>query len=306
MTTSAINFDSERLQMLLHALPIGISWARLEDSRIIFVNHKFTEIFGYTAEDFATVPEWVEKTYVREDHRKRAASNWYKFFEMQTTDQFEIDPVEVDVLCKSGEIKTTIHGGVILPETDWALATFTDISDRKRDEDLIRRLAEEDSLTKLKNRRAFEAHLERVVDTVLREGRSMHLLILDLDYFKQINDTYGHQIGDKVLMEVASRLRQCVRSSDVLARFAGDEFAIILNDAGGRDNVDQVCHKIMGCFMEPFDCEGDEEKLGVSIGIACLPGDARDTTGLFWAADKAMYASKGTGRNTWTYASQTD
>lgn len=289
------------LQAVLDAMPIPVTWARLEDARIIFMNRKFTEVFGYQVGDFETVPEWVEKAYPDPHHRARAEGTWYMFFGNPTLHEYEIDPVEVDVLCRDGTIKTTILGGVIVPKAGLAVATFVDISDRKRDEVLVRQLAEEDPLTGLRNRRAFDAHLEYSMKQTSVHGSSLNLLILDLDLFKEVNDRFGHALGDVLLQEVATRISDSVRSSDVVARFGGDEFGVILTNTAGQTDVGRVCDKLIAAVEEPVEIEGHTIHPGVSIGVGCCPQDASSPGALFRAADQALYQAKQQGRGSWSY-----
>lgn len=293
-----------RLRMVLDAMPVAVSLASLESGRIIFMNRKFTQLFGYRVGDLATLHDWVQQAYPNVEHRDRAVKSWCAYFGTPSLDEFEIEPVEVDVRCSDGTIKTAIHGGMILPEPGWAMATFVDISERKRDELLIRQLAEEDVLTGLPNRRAFEGHLERAVSDARRDRQSMHLLVLDLDYFKEVNDRHGHQGGDLLLQAVAERLKACVRSSDLVARFGGDEFAIILGRSGSDANAGRICDKILEAVHRPFDLSGRQCHVGVSIGLARFPQDGRDAAALFEAADRALYRVKREGRGRWRAASE--
>lgn len=305
MTTEhPVPFDARQLHTMIEALPLAVSWARLEDGVILFMNRKFTELFGYGPGDFRTVQEWVDKAYVYAEHRQRAMEQWYPYFGAALDEPREIPPVEVDVQCKDGTVRTCLLHGVILPEAGWAVASFVDVTERKRQEAMVQALADHDPLTDLINRRVFDGYLNHYVERA-RGGRGpAHLLLLDLDHFKDVNDRFGHQAGDQVLIEVAERLRDCIRASDVLARFGGDEFGIILADAGDREAVDQVCAKILAAIHKPFEWEGHQLQVGVSIGIALAPDDAEDAAALFREADHALYRSKHTGRNRWTHASE--
>ena len=166
---------------------------------------------------------------------------------------------------------------------------------------LIRHLAEQDQLTGLPNRRSFDAYLARAIADARRDKNTVHLLLLDLDHFKQVNDRYGHPAGDKVLKEASKRFKTCIRSSDIVARFGGDEFGIILANAGNDGNIDRICEKIIEAFAEPIPLPGNLTSVGVSIGISRFPNDADDDRGLFASADKGLYRAKGDGRRCWRY-----
>lgn len=302
ISVSGFGVDTdERLRIILNALPIPVSWARLEDSHIIFMNRKFTQSYGYDLSDFSTVQEWVEKAYPDPSQQERAVATWYKYFENPTNNEFEIEPVEVDILCKNGEIKTAILGGVILPGDGLALATFVDISNRKRSEQFMRTLAEQDPLTGLSNRRSFDSFLERTVAETLVKNQNMHLLLIDIDHFKSINDNYGHQTGDRILRKIAKRFKTCVRSSDIIARFGGDEFGIILTNSYSDIIATRICKKIIEVVSKPFVISDKELHVGISIGIGRCPADAKDSHSLFKIADKALYKSKASGRGCWSY-----
>ena len=289
----------KHLQVVFNSLPVAISWARISDARILFTNRKFTELFGYDLRDFQTIPEWVDKTYPNPEQRAEADANWYKYLGNPTSEDFEIDQVEVDVLCKDGKIKTTIHGGIILSEPGWALATFVDISSRKKDEQLIRSLAEEDPLTKLANRRSFDTYLAQAVSAAIDTHSPLHLLILDLDHFKEVNDTLGHQAGDELLKEVAVRLKDSVRSSDIVARLGGDEFGIILKNAVNYETVGRICTNIIEAVAKPFKISGQNINIGISIGASSILDNTTSADSLFAAADKALYKTKEEGRGHW-------
>ena len=124
----------QRLEAVLDGMPVAVSWAGLKDQKIVFVNSKFRELFGYELGDHPTVTDWIQHAYPDPSQVERAMAMWAPHFETSAIVPFEIDQVEVDVKCKNGSIRTTLLGGVILPSEGWALAIFTDITDRKRAE----------------------------------------------------------------------------------------------------------------------------------------------------------------------------
>lgn len=182
------------------------------------------------------------------------------------------------------------------------MGTVLDITERKDLEERMRHLAHHDTLTGLPNRLMFNEFLSREVASAQRHQRSLAVLFLDLDGFKPVNDTHGHEVGDCVLREVALRLRGCLRGGDILARLGGDEFTLLLADPRGEGDVTAVAEKVIGCIATPFPAGGGEEcRLGVSVGIALFPRDGRDGDELVGAADKAMYAVKMAGKNGYRY-----
>ena len=157
-----------------------------------------------------------------------------------------------------------------------------------------------DALTGLPNRLLFGDRLESILREAVRNGECFAVLFVDLDHFKAINDTYGHAAGDQVLQEVTRRLRGSVRASDTVARYAGDEFTVVLRHIVKNDDVHKVAEKILQVVAEPLVLEdGTRLELGVSIGVSFFPDDAPDAETLLKHADEAMYAAKREGRNTW-------
>lgn len=188
-----------------------------------------------------------------------------------------------------------------------------DVSDRKRSEERIKQLAYYDVLTGLPNRRFFKESLERALGHARHSGRPLALLFLDLDRFKMINDTLGHEAGDRLLKEAGHRLYTCVRSSDYVAsarlakiqtdlsRLGGDEFTLILRDLDDAQDAGRVAARILERFAQPFDIGGREVFTSTSIGIAVHPVDGDDVDTLLRNADAAMYHAKDRGRNNFQF-----
>ena len=172
--------------------------------------------------------------------------------------------------------------------------------DRKRAEQDIRRLAFEDALTGLPNRTLFRDRLLQGVARARESGRLLAVMLLDLDHFKDVNDTLGHPIGDRLLAAVAARLRTCSWDSEPPARLGGDEFALILVDVTDRDHAAAIARKVIGSIAEPFIVDGHEIRLGASIGITICPDDDEDPDNLLRNADLALYRAK-EGRNIYEF-----
>lgn len=129
--------SAHALEVALESMPVGVSWAKVEDQTIVFANRKFTEMFGYVAGDFATINDWIDRAYPLEEDQTLARQRWGEYFSRPDRNEFSVEPIELCIRCRSGEFKTVIVSGVILPDTGWALATFFDISERKRNERLL-------------------------------------------------------------------------------------------------------------------------------------------------------------------------
>lgn len=190
-------------------------------------------------------------------------------------------------------------------ELSHAVSLVQDVTERKQAEAALRRhetrlnyLAYHDTLTHLPNRTLFYDRLTHAMSTARRSGQPVALFFLDLDRFKNINDSLGHHIGDELLVKMADRLRGCVRDSDTLARIGGDEFVIILEQLHGYKDVTKVARQILRSLQEPLEVSDRELYMTVSIGISMFPTDADDVEGLMKAADVAMYRAKDQGRNT--------
>lgn len=181
------------------------------------------------------------------------------------------------------------------------VAQFSDITEQKDAEQLIWQQANFDSLTNLPNRRMFQDRLGQEIMKAKRSTQAIALLFLDLDNFKYINDTLGHDMGDLLLQLTAERLKQCVRESDTVARLGGDEFTLILANPGSIADVGTLAQKLLWKLSEPFLLRTEVAYVSVSIGITFYPDDATDAEGLLKNADQAMYAAKKEGRNRYHY-----
>lgn len=182
------------------------------------------------------------------------------------------------------------------------VAVFTDITHRKEDEERIWRQANYDPLTGLPNRSLFLDRLSQAVRQGRREAKGFALMFLDLDGFKAVNDTMGHAAGDVLLQQTALRLSDCMRSSDTLARLAGDEFVFILQGVSGRMEPAVVAGKILEQLARPYELEAGIANIRGSIGIALFPEDSEDGQSLIKKADEAMYAVKRQGKNNFKFS----
>jgi diguanylate cyclase (GGDEF)-like protein/PAS domain S-box-containing protein len=174
--------------------------------------------------------------------------------------------------------------------------TLIDITDRKEFEERIEFQAYHDVLTGLPNRAALEERLPHLVEQARRAGRGLAVLFLDLDRFKDVNDAHGHSFGDRLLQQVARRLRECVREDDLVSRVGGDEFVVALH-RGRRGSARRVAGKVLARLAEPILLEGHELCVTASIGISLFPEDGEDGGALLRSADAAMYRAKESGRN---------
>ncbi|HKW37492.1 MAG TPA: EAL domain-containing protein [Burkholderiales bacterium] len=167
----------------------------------------------------------------------------------------------------------------------------------------VRQMATHDHLTGLPNRVLFNEELQRALARAERHGRPVALFFMDLDRFKNINDTLGHQFGDRVLQEAAKRLSSCVREGDIIARLGGDEFVLLVEELGEPAALTEVARKLLGAVSDLGTIDGQELNISLSIGICSYPSDGRDAKTLLAGADIAMYRAKDEGRNRFCFYS---
>jgi diguanylate cyclase (GGDEF)-like protein len=178
----------------------------------------------------------------------------------------------------------------------------SDITDRKRLDDQVWKLANYDAVTNLPNRRLFLDRLEQEIKKCHRSGESLALFFIDLDRFKDVNDEFGHDVGDSLLVEAAHRINSCIRSTDIVARQGGDEFIVLLTGLTETSQIEILAGNITDLMAQPFNLGDIEVNISGSIGIAMYPHDAADEKALIKKADQAMYAAKREGRNRFSYA----
>ncbi|MGA2929176.1 MAG: GGDEF domain-containing protein [Solirubrobacteraceae bacterium] len=175
------------------------------------------------------------------------------------------------------------------------MLVFRDLSGRRELERNLRRLAYTDPLTGLPNRTLFYDRLGQALVMSTRHNAPLAVLYVDLDGFKAINDSFGHEVGDKLLAAVAVALRGCLRGQDTLARLGGDEFAVLLPEIADPQHTALVAEKLLAALRDLQLAPGERLTAGASIGVALFPRDGRDVTHLLRSADKAMYRAKARG-----------
>jgi diguanylate cyclase (GGDEF)-like protein/PAS domain S-box-containing protein len=185
------------------------------------------------------------------------------------------------------------------------LMAVIDITDRKKAEETIFNQAHIDLLTGLPNRRLFKDRLQQALVNAHRQEQQLALMFFDLDHFKYINDTLGHDAGDDLLIEATQRIQMCIRESDTLARPGGDEFTLIMGDLHDPNGVNRVAQSILEVMAQPFKLKKESCYISISIGIAMYPDDAENADELLNKADQAMYAAKKLGRSQFCYFTPT-
>ena len=260
---------------------------------IVHVNPAFTEITGFEAEDV------LGKTPKVLSSGRHGGDFYERMWEaLRTTGKWQ---GEIWDRRKSGEMFAGWQNIAAvrnsLGEITNYVAVISDITSRKQVEERLSYQANHDPLTRLPNRTLFHERLSRAVARAHRNQSLVALLFIDLDKFKQVNDTLGHLAGDMLLQQVAERLTGATRQGDTVARLSGDEFTVILEDVQDPRDAAVVAHKILHMMVEPFDLSGHEANISSSIGVALYPVDAGDAQTLIKLADAAMYRAKHLGRN---------
>ncbi len=262
--------------------------------RVSIFNGTAERISGYSREEILGQP-WFELVVPKE----RFPELWQGFLRAQSSGEIARS-FETKIITKSGEERTIEWQTTLFDQGGEGLITVSfglDVTERKRAEAEIRSLAFKDPLTGLPNRRLLLDRLERALRVSTRHKNYGAVLFLDLDRFKQLNDSRGHEVGDLLLIEIASRLLTSVRAEDTVARLGGDEFVVVLEDLGqdeqsARNKAGEVAEKISLALNAPYQLQGQRYQSSSSIGV-CLFNGARDSVNeLLLRADKAMYRAK--------------
>lgn len=263
------------------------------DNNIMQVNKAFTDITGYSSEDVIGKNPRVLKS----------GQQGPEFYQ-------EMWRVLLETGCWQGEIMDRRKNGETYPkwlsiavvrdeqgEISNYIALFSDITERKASFDRIQHLAHYDALTHLPNRTLLNDHIDLAIAGAKRNRTRLAIVFLDLDRFKNVNDTQGHHVGDTLLQAVAGRLQECVRESDTVARLGGDEFVILLNNIHDEKDAALVAGKVIDLIGKPFELGDYRAEIGTSIGISIYPEHGTDKFTLLKHADAAMYFAKEKGRN---------
>jgi len=268
------------------------------DGTIEYVNPAFTEMTGYTrAEALGRRPDIVKSDRHDEEFFRRL---WAALGAGRVFQDIFVNRKKDGTLYYEEKTITPLKDAD--GRTTHFISNGKDITERMQAEERLHRLAYHDVLTGLPNRALF---MERLVHALNRRGRQklMAVMFLDMDQFKTINDTLGHDVGDRLLQAFPDRIAGCIRQGDTIARFGGDEFAILLEDIAGDDAAGQVARKIIERLARPFAVDGHELFVTTSIGISLYPDDSGDVYTLLKHADSAMYRAKEMGRNTYQFYS---
>ena len=289
-TTVSRDFIDKMLSGMNEAIIVTDS-----DGRVTRINAATTRMLGYDEDELldTSIEDIVDST---------------KSGKLQTQSETSI-PDEAVMISKHGEMIPVSYTGSVIEgptgETDTQVFAAQNITERRKAEQRIRYLARIDALTKIPNRMQFQHLLQRGIARAKRSGNSLALFYIDVDHFKEINDTFGHLAGDTTLETVANRLAETLPEDCVIGRLAGDEFAVIVDRLKPSTetirHLDKLARKLLNTLAEPFDVQGHEVFMTASMGIACCPEDAANVIDLIRNADAALYHAKKVGGNEYSY-----
>ena len=296
----AVQEREQELNEAVDAMPVGVIVFN-GDGSSHFVNRTAVKLLGHEVTIEAEVHELPQALGLTRagEHRVYPARLFERAFagESVMADDVEIlrdgRPVPLQIWL------SPVYGHEA--QVHYVILAFDDISLRKQSEARIQHLAHYDYLTDLPNRMSFQQRCETLLDDARRQEHQVALLFLDLDRFKQINDSLGHPIGDLVLQEVARRLRSHIRPTDFIARLGGDEFTILMDHADGGEDAVALCLTLLHALDQAVRVGDHELHVDASIGISLFPRDGEDAVSLLANADAAMYRAKARGRNTYEF-----
>jgi diguanylate cyclase (GGDEF)-like protein/PAS domain S-box-containing protein len=280
----AVRESEERLAKFMHASAEGIVFHK--DGLVTDANPPLLALTGYSFEEI--IGRHV-LSFIAPDHVARV---------LAVMSAGQETAYELTIVTKDGQsvpvefiVRTMLRNGERVRMT-----IVRDMRDRHAAQARIHHLAHHDVLTGLANRGAFLDRLDQLMAAARESGDRLALLFLDLDHFKRVNDSLGHLVGDLLLKSVASRITECLRASDLVARFGGDEFVVLLPAANQRGDVEEVAHKLLRAIEAPVDIEGQSIAVTPSIGVSLFPDHGDNPSTLIKHADTAMYVAKSRGR----------
>ncbi|WP_078409085.1 bifunctional diguanylate cyclase/phosphodiesterase [Priestia abyssalis] len=283
---------NNRYQSLFHSSPLAIVVHR--NSQIVSINQEVLNIIGASSMD-EVIGKGID-SFVACDEMESVQQIIAEM--METKMNREVAMKELKIYDVNGEERwiTTKSNVIKINEEDYIQTVVRDITEQRKAKQTLHHMAFHDSLTGLPNRSLFDTLAQAVIDKKKGQEEEFAILFMDLDRFKQANDTHGHQAGDKILKEVARRLQNAIEATDILSRFGGDEFLLLVR-RGSEDDVYEAARRLQKAIAEPFHVHDHEVYLHASIGISLYPKNGSTLDTLIRQADLAMYETKKAGRN---------
>jgi diguanylate cyclase (GGDEF)-like protein/PAS domain S-box-containing protein len=275
-----------------------------QDGVISDWNQQAEVIFGWTKKE--VMGEKLYEMIVPEQHRQAHIDGMQRYIKSGLKKVIDTR-LEITALRRDGhEFPIELGISHIKTKDGHEFSAFIrDITDKKQSDELIWTQANYDLLTGLPNRHMFQNRLDQEIKNAKRSKNLLGLMFLDLDHFKQVNDSLGHNMGDLLLKETAQRISMCIRDSDTVARLGGDEFTVILPELCDFLDAEQIAKHILHQLALPFQLDDEVVHISTSIGITLYPNDAKTSENLIKNADQAMYQAKNSGHNTFSYFTQT-
>lgn len=281
------------LMDILHALPVGVEIYDREFNAV-FYNKAADDLFLYAEKVIFHHDEWWELGFPDPVKRAAVIAEWTAMVDEARSNPDTVQYGEWDVRCRDGQ-QHHVHFRFCFLGDTYILVLF-DITEQRRLEAELRRLANMDPLTETFNRRRFLAEAEAAFSGHQRTGQNLALLMLDIDHFKSVNDQHGHGVGDEVIRLVASRCQRAIRDGDVLARMGGEEFAVLLPETTAED-ARRVADRLLDAVAStPLAINALRLSIRVSVGGACARKDDESLDAVLVRADHALYAAKRAGR----------
>jgi diguanylate cyclase (GGDEF)-like protein/PAS domain S-box-containing protein len=297
---TSLKLSEERWKFALEGSGDGVWDWNLETDHV-FRSARWHKIYGYSENEIIPSAN-AGRALIHPDDMRSQVDDVNVYLDGETN----IYVSEFRMRCKDGSWKWTLSRGMVVSKSKEGkplrmIGTHTDITARKQSEAEVVRLAHYDLTTNLPNRMLFLDRFKQAIIKAHRTNQTVTLMFLDLDRFKEVNDTLGHDIGDLLLKETAQRLESCVREVDTVARLGGDEFTLILNNVDNQGSIERIAQEILDKLAKPFQLGNELIYITTSIGISIYPENGNDVEVLLKNADQAMYAAKQDGRNRYHY-----
>ena len=287
-------------QLALESVGDGVWDWRIQEG-VEYLSERILAIYGYAPGELAPRPEELDERTHPDDREQMQRDR-----EAHFSGRAPIYLNEHRILCKDGRWKWVLSRGMVISRDAQGqplrmVGTHTDITQRKEQEALIRQQAHFDALTGLPNRRLMRELIEAELQGHRRRDRPLAVLFVDLDQFKEVNDTLGHDMGDALLQQAAARIRACLGPADTVARMGGDEFTVLLAEVEHRHEAEQRAQRLIDAMASAFKLGEERVFVSASVGISLYPFDGEQIETLFKHADQALYVAKSSGRNRFSH-----